>query len=224
MTVLLVLAMFSIFILLDLIVNRGKQPALAPAFVPKPKALPLEDEYVAGFLTPKDVRYHPGHAWLARERSNFARVGIDEFAAALAGKIEKIELPKPGQWIRQGQRALAVLRNGEKVELVSPIEGEVVEVNPEVIANPALVRGDPYGRGWLMTVHVPDEESTARNLVPTGLVRNWMRDAAERLYALQPQLAGATMPDGGRPAEDLLAGVAEVPWKETAARFFLTAA
>ncbi len=73
-----------------------------------------------------------------------------------------------------------------------------------------------------MTVFVPDEESTARNLVPRALVRNWLRDAVERLYARQPQLAGAVAADGGRPAPDVFAGLPESAWEETTREFFLT--
>ena len=62
------------------------------------------------------------------------------------GKIEKIELPKPGQWIRQGQKVLTFYRAGERTEMVSPTEGEVLAVNAELLNNPAL-RKDPYGNG-----------------------------------------------------------------------------
>jgi glycine cleavage system H lipoate-binding protein len=158
-----------------------------------------------------------------RERRNLVRVGADEFAAALAGPLEKIELPKPGQWIRQGQKAWSFIRDGQKSEMVSPTEGEIVEVNQELLQDPSLLRRDPYGRGWVATVHVPDEESTTRNLVPAGLVRNWMREAVSRLYARQPQLAGAVAADGGRPADDLLAALPDANWKEVTGEFFLTA-
>ena len=63
-------------------------------------------------------------------------------------------------------------------------------INTEVIENPALLRQDPYGKGWLVSVHVPDEENTARNLIPRVLVGEWMREAVERLYARQPALEG----------------------------------
>lgn len=72
-----------------------------------------------------------------------------------------------------------------------------------------------------MTVHVPDEETTTRNLIPTNLVRNWMSDAVERLYALQPATAYATAADGGEPARDLLEGVENVKWSEVTREFFL---
>jgi hypothetical protein len=92
------------------------------------------------------------------------------------------------------------IRDGQKTEMVSPTEGEVMAVNAEVVGNPALLRQDPYGKGWLLSVHVPDEENTGRNLVPSMLVGEWMREAVERLYGRQPALAGAVAADGGRPA------------------------
>jgi glycine cleavage system H protein len=220
MTVILVLLTFGIFLLLDFWME--KRPAAAKAPVPLPKPAPVA--FVEGFAVPTHLRFHPGHAWLARERKNFVRVGADEFAAALAGKIDKIDLPRIGQWIRQGQRAWTFFRAGEKADMVSPVEGEVLEVNAEVVADPSLVRRDPFGRGWLFTVHVPDEESTGRNLVPVHLVKAWMKDAVERLLALEPATAGVTAFDAGRPAEDLLAGLPAISWSRTAARFFLTEA
>jgi len=221
MTVILVLVAFLAFVVLDWAINRGKVLHTVPVREAIPNA-ELHGDIVAGFHTPATVSYHPGHGWLARERKNVMRVGANEFAAALAGKVERIELPKRGQWLRQGQKFLTLFRNGESVEMVSPVEGEVLEVNAAIANDPALLRHDPYGAGWLLSVHVPDEESVIRNLVPKSLVREWMREAVERLYARQPALAGAFAADGGRPTDDLLAEIPGVNWKQTAQEFFLT--
>lgn len=223
MTVILVLGTFVVFIVLDYALNRNKAVRTVPVAVSHSATAVPDGEFVSGFRTPENLSYHPGHSWLVQERKNVVRVGADEFAAALAGKVENIELPKPGQWIRQGQRVLSFLRNGEKAEMVSPTEGEVMAVNQDVLQNPGLFRQDPYGKGWLLTIHVPDEENTARNLVPKGLVREWMRESVDRLYARQPMLAGAVAADGGRPCEDLLAEVPGANWKELTGEFFLTA-
>jgi glycine cleavage system H protein len=222
MTAILVLATFLVFIVLDYVLNRRK--VMNTVAVDATRTVPAQagGDYVDGFLVPEKLSYHPGHAWLMRERKNVVRVGVDEFAAALLGKLEKIELPKPGQWIRQGQKILSFYREGRKTEMVSPTEGEVMEINAEALTNPGVVRQDPYGKGWLVAVHVPDEENTGRNLVPKGLVRDWMREAVERLYARQPALAGAVAADGGRPAEDLLEAMPEVAWTEVTSEFFLT--
>jgi glycine cleavage system H protein len=222
MTVLLVLATFLVFIVLDYFLNRRKvlHTVMSEAHTAVPA---IGGDYVDGFLVPERVSYHAGHSWLVRERKNVVRVGADEFAAALLGKVERIELPKPGTWIRQGQNVLSFFRDGQKTEMVSPTEGEVMEVNTELLSDPSALRGDPYGKGWLLSVHVPDEQNTGRNLIPKGLVREWMRDAVERLYSRQPALAGAVAADGGRPAEDLLSALPNADWKQITGEFFLTA-
>jgi glycine cleavage system H protein len=221
MTVLLVLGTFLVFIVLDYAMNRNKVMATVPVQSSVPVA--VEGDYVNGFHLPENLSYHAGHSWLIRERKNVVRVGADEFAAALAGKLEKIELPKPGQWVRQGQKILSFYRNGEKTDMVSPTEGEVMEINAEVVANPAQLRQDPYGKGWLLSLHVPDEENTTRNLIPRSLIREWMKSSVEQLYGMQPSLAGAVAADGGRPVDDLLAGLPNTDWKAVTGQFFLTA-
>jgi glycine cleavage system H lipoate-binding protein len=223
MTVILVLVTFLTFVVLDYFLNRNKVVATVPVLVHSAAPAHVGSEMVDGFLVPEGLSYHPGHTWLTRERKSVVRIGADEFAAALVGKVERIELPKPGQWVRQGQKVLSFFRDGEKVEMVSPTEGEIMDVNAELVNNPALLRRDPYGKGWLMTINVPDEENTTRNLVPKGLIRDWMREAVERLYATQPILAGAVAADGGRPADDLLSNLPDANWKEVTSEFFLTA-
>ena len=81
-----------------------------------------------------------------------------------------------------------------------------------------LVRQDPYGSGWLMRIHVPDEEGTTRNLIPKNLVAGWMRDTAQRLTRLQPQLAGAVAAEGGRPVEDIATALGAASWKAARCR------
>jgi glycine cleavage system H lipoate-binding protein len=222
MTVILVLATFASFILVDYLLSRKKAVATVPAAELAPHAATLGG-YVEGFLVPENLGYHPGHSWLHRERQHVVKIGMDEFSAALAGRVDEIELPKPGHWLRQGQKAWTLRRGVEKTEMVSPIEGEIVEVNPEVMKDPSLVRKDPYGKGWLLAVFVPDEDSTGRNLLPKSLVRGWMGQAVEKLYAMQPQLAGAVAADGGRPADDLFAALPDgTSWKQVTSEFFLT--
>jgi glycine cleavage system H protein len=222
MTVILVLFTFAVFILIDYWLAQSETERMAIAQTPRKPAASVEPAFVEGFLVPGSVRYHAGHGWVATERPHLATVGLDEFGAAIAGKIDHLELPRPGTWIRQGQRAVKLFRDGQRTEMVSPTEGEVIELNPDVLADPNLLRQDPYGRGWLMRVHVPDEEGTRRNLIPKSLVPGWMRDAAARLYALQPQLAGAVAAEGGRPLDDIASVLGAESWKHLTSEFFLT--
>ena len=219
MVVVFLILTFAGFVVIDFLLNR-KPPVRAAKPEPAPVAPFLQPSIVAGLAVPEELRYHPGHAWLYRERKNLCRVGVDEFAALVAGSVDGIELPKPGQWVRQGQKAWTFTREGRTIAMASPTEGEVVAVNEEVQRHPELLHTDPYGKGWLFTIHVPDEESTTRNLVPQWMVPAWMRNAVDRLYSMQP-LAAA--PGTEQPAGIARANLPEVSWPAVSREFFLTA-
>lgn len=221
MVVLLVIVTFAIFIAIDLLLSRQKVPVVA-AEAREAETADLGHEVLSGFHIPMNLKYHPGHTWVLKERKNVHRVGADELAAVLAGPVDRIELPKPGQWVRQGQKVFAFYRGDEKIEMVSPVEGEVVEVNRELAENPRLLLEDPYGKGWLMTVFSPDEESPSRNLLPSSLVPAWIRESAEAFYRFQPQFAGATAADGGRASKDATAALPVERWKEAAKALLLS--
>lgn len=219
MTVLLVLLTFAVFMTVDYVTSRKRHSALAQ--VPAPDAA-TEQPALSIYELPEELAYHAGHTWMKRERKNVNRVGVDALAAALSAGCDEIELPKPGTWIRQGQRCVGISRQGVRVEIVSPVEGEVVEVNPEAAAAPGLLNTDPYGRGWLFTVFSPDEESVTRNLLPRALWNTWMRDSVERLFQFQPALAGVTAADGGELAPRLGEAFEPAQWQRAAREIFLS--
>jgi glycine cleavage system H protein len=221
MVVIMLVLTFAVFIAVDWFLSRKKISALVQEPSAAPVLAPDGAEVIHGFKVVDSVRYHAGHTWARQERKGISQVGADAFAAALAGPVDRISVPRPGTWVRQGQKAISLFRGEEKIELVSPVEGEVVEVNAEVLGNPAVLRQDPYGIGWLLNVHTPDEEGPARNLLPVAMVRGWMRDAADRLFAMQPQLAGATAADGGQPVDDPLAALSAESRRRAAQEFLL---
>jgi glycine cleavage system H lipoate-binding protein len=156
------------------------------------------------------------------ESPNLVRVGIDQFAARLIGKIEGLNLPQRGQWVRQGQKVWSARRNGAAAELVSPIEGIVTDINEAVVKDPELARRDPYGEGWLMIVQSPDAKTNFRSLLGGSLARKWMEDAASRLRGKMPALAGVVAQDGGLVVGDVAGALTDQDWKELTREFFLS--
>ncbi len=232
MTVILVLLTFVGFLLIDHFYSKykGVQPVLATAAAremtrPADGAIPaarLQPSLVNGFKVPDNVRYHPGHTWALSESPNLVRVGMDDFAGKLAGKIESITLPQRGQWIRQGQKIWSIQRDGHKVDMVSPIEGSVSDLNDAVVNNPNLARQDPYGDGWLVTVQAPDAKTNFRNLLGGILAKSWIEEAAMRLQGRIPAMAGALMQDGGEAVDDLTAELPDAEWATVTKEFFLS--
>lgn len=223
MIALLIVLTFVAAILLDHLLLR--QPLLiaeeSKAETPaRPGAVPA---FVGGFRVPEALSFHPGHTWAAAETPERVRVGIDDFAAKVAGDITGMELPRRGQWIRQGQKIISLHRNGHDLELVSPIEGTVVDVNDAAARDPLLSKTDPYGEGWLLTVNAPDAKTNFRNLITGTLARRWMDDAAARLRALTPATAGAYAQDGGVAVDNVLDQIPEAGWETTTRELFATA-
>ncbi len=223
MTVILVLFTFVAFLTIDYFLSRGKQPVIAvqPA-VTKQVVRPLEPSLVGGFKVPESLRYHPGHTWALSESPNLVRVGIDDFAGKINGTVDKINLPQRGQWVRQGQKIWSIEKNGKKVDMVSPIEGSVAEVNDAVLANPELASKDPYGEGWMITVQSPDAKTNFRNLLGGALARWWMEEAAGRLQRRMPMMAGAMAQDGGVAVGNITDHLPNEDWEKVAKEFFLS--
>lgn len=224
MTVLLVLFTFATFLLIDYLRTRHatvESPLQAGAS--KHDAVPrLQPALVGGFEVPENLRYHPGHTWALSESPNLVRVGMDDFAAKLTGKLESITLPQRGQWIRQGQKMCTVQRDGCAVDMVSPIEGTVSDVNGAVMRDPELALNDPYGEGWLLTVQAPDAKTSFRNLLGGPLARWWTEESASRLQRRMPMALGALAQDGGVAVDNVSAHLPDEAWLPLAKEFFLS--
>jgi glycine cleavage system H lipoate-binding protein len=229
MAVILVLFTFAAILVIDHFYSKrkGVQPILVqevvqpPAYMAAEVAPRLRPSVVSGFQVPDNVRYHPGHTWALSESPKLVRVGMDDFASKLLGKVEKINLPQRGQWIRQGQKMITVERKGVKIDLVSPIEGSVSDINETLTQDPTLARNDPYGEGWLVTVQAPDSKTNFRNLLGGALARGWMEEAAARLQQRMPQFAGALAQDGGVVIDGLAEQLPEKDFTSIAREFFL---
>jgi len=223
MTVIMVLLTFAIFLLIDYVRTQKRavaQPVLQMANRdPAPRIVPA---LVAGFQVPENVRYHAGHTWALSESRELVRVGIDDFASKLIGKIESIALPQRGRWVRQGQRILTVTRDGRSVDMISPIEGTVTAINESVIQDPELARRDPYGEGWLLKVQAPDSAINFRNLMGGTLARLWTESSAMKLRNRFPAMAGAMAQDGGVAVDDITAQLPDQDWAALTKEFFLS--
>jgi glycine cleavage system H protein len=224
MTVLLVLFTFGIFLLIDYFYNRRRAVVIQPAVQAAPReAQPrLAPSLVVGFQVADNVRYHPGHAWALSESPNLVRVGMDDFATKLAGKLERITLPQRGQWLRQGQKLCTLHRDGITVDMLSPIEGSVSDINDSVATKPELAGKDPYGEGWLITVQSPDAKTNFKNLLGGALARWWTEESAGRLQRKMPSLAGALAQDGGVAVQNVAAEIPDSDWAALAKEFFLS--
>jgi glycine cleavage system H lipoate-binding protein len=221
MTVMLVLAFFAVLITMDYVVTRRRiaREARAHAAAPIPA---VEPAWVAGYQMPETLYYHRGHTWARPLDADTVLVGVDDFARRLIGPAATVKVPSRGDWLHQGGRGFAMRLDGKEAELVSPVEGEVVEVNRDLAEKPALAADDPYGRGWVLKVKAPNLADNLRNLLSGRLARRWMEDSREALELRLMALSGSVLQDGGEPASDLGHHLPPADWERLVHEFLLT--
>ncbi len=84
------------------------------------------------------------------------RVGITRFAQGQLGDVVFVELPDIGATRRQGEETGVVESVKAASEVFSPVSGEVVEVNSDLVSHPALVNEVPQGDGWFFKIRIAD--------------------------------------------------------------------
>jgi glycine cleavage system H protein len=102
---------------------------------------------------PDDLLYHPQHDW-ARIDGDEAVFGITWYAQDTLGDVVVFLPPTVGQQVTAGAE-YGELESVKAVSgIVTPLTGEVIEVNQAVVETPELVNEDPYGSGWLIRVRL----------------------------------------------------------------------
>jgi glycine cleavage system H protein len=104
---------------------------------------------------PTDLRYNNSHEWVRLE-GDVATVGITDHAQAELTDVVFVELPVLGRQVDVGDPTAVVESVKAASDIYAPISGEIIEGNPEVEADPALVNTDPYGKGWIFKMRVKD--------------------------------------------------------------------
>ncbi|MET9688365.1 glycine cleavage system protein GcvH [Streptomyces sp. NPDC006514] len=106
---------------------------------------------------PQQLRYSKEHEWLSTAEDGVATVGITEFAANALGDVVYAQLPEVGDTVTAGETCGELESTKSVSDLYSPVTGEVVEANQDVVDDPALVNTAPFKGGWLFKVRIAEE-------------------------------------------------------------------
>src|SRR3974377_2091286 len=100
---------------------------------------------------PADLKYAKSHEWV-RASGGVATLGITDHAKHELTDVVFVELPEVGRKVKAGESCAVVESVKTASDIYSPVSGEFVESNKAVVDNPALVNGEPYGKGWFFKV------------------------------------------------------------------------
>ena len=111
---------------------------------------------------PADLKYFKSDEW-ARVDANagVVTVGLSDYAQSQLSDIVFVELPEVGASFQAGAAFGTVESVKAASDMLLPVSGEVIEVNPTLADTPELVNQDPYGRAWMIKVRMSNPADLA---------------------------------------------------------------
>ena len=119
---------------------------------------------------PKELKYTEEHEWI-RIDGNTAIIGITDFAQGELGDIVYIDIDSIGNDLDSNEIFGTVEAVKTVSDLFMPIKGKVLEINSDIESTPEIVNEDPYGKGWIIKIEIPEDQDIS-NLLSDEEYRN----------------------------------------------------
>jgi CheY-like chemotaxis protein len=116
------------------------------------------------FAIPGGVFISTGHCWVSMEQDGNAKVGIDDFAKKLIGKIDSIEFPNLGMVVKTGQALFTIKQGNKTITFNSPVSGKVIKLNKPLQYDVELLNVTPYDSNWVCIIDAEDLDTELKNL------------------------------------------------------------
>jgi len=101
------------------------------------------------------MKYTEEHEWL-RIEDDLVVVGITDHASAQLGDVVFVELPEAGTTVAKDEEIVVIESVKAASDILSPLDGEIVEVNEALVATPSMVNDDPLGEAWFFKLKSAD--------------------------------------------------------------------
>ncbi|MGA3243220.1 MAG: response regulator [Bacteroidota bacterium] len=178
----------------------------------------------AEFVIPGGAFISEGHCWLTLEVDGTVKVGIDDFAKKLLGKIDDIEYPNLGMKVKAGQSLFSIRLGKRTMAFEAPISGQVTKINKYLGEHLESLDVTPYGQNWICTIDADDFDGELGKLkIGKSAVSFYQTEIDRFLASVKDSLrAGANAEEIAR--EQLHVGHMESlednEWNEVANKFF----
>jgi glycine cleavage system H protein len=210
MVAIFVLLTFILFIGIDLLVlkaQKKKHPAFDNGLIADIAVFTKE-----AFMAPLDLFLSKGHTWAQKNEYGLIKIGIDEFILKALGKISLTKIADPGKQINKGEVIFEGIAGNKTFKFRSPVDGTVKFSNPNIL-NKRIT--DPYGEDWGILVAADNFLESKDSLFSGNELKSFLRNEFAKLkdflhhHTLRPELAGATMLDGGNVVEGAVSSITE---------------
>ncbi len=169
---------------------------------------------VKGFAIREDFYYLPNHIWLKVE-GEVIKIGIDDFAAHLLGRIESVDLPDRNS-MSESDKCWHLGCGNRMARMSLPTNAEIIEKNQAVQSDPSLIQKEPYDRGWLLKIKTSEDMG---NMLKGAKAIDWLEKEFEKLHQEFERSTGITIADGGEIVNNIDERLTDAEWHDLIRRF-----
>jgi hypothetical protein len=127
-----------------------------------------------------------------------------------------------GKELDRGRIGWGLKRKDNLADVLSPVDGVILDVNTKVMENAQLANREPYGEGWLFVVHTPDIKKSMNQLLTSSDGLAWINQEVQTLETMIEEVAGPLAADGGVLQEDIYGNLPDLGWKNLTSTFLKT--
>ncbi|MBL7996759.1 response regulator [bacterium] len=189
--------------------------------------VPASGDFVKGeFSIPGGVFISKNHTWVSMNQEGIAKIGIDDFAKKLIGKVYAVELPNLGMNVKAGQPLFTIKQGNRSITFNSPVSGKVSQINTLLKDNLDALDITPYERNWVCALDTDnlDNEIKSMNIGKSAVV--FFQEDIQKFKELMEDLLRSEKREGeyienGRIYIGQLEKLNDVNWQKVVAEFFV---
>ncbi len=188
--------------------------------------LSASDDFTKGeFSIPGGVFIAKNHTWVSMNQEGIAKIGIDDFAKKLIGKVSSIELPNLGMNVKAGQPLFTIQQGNRSVTFNSPVSGRVSQINTLLKENVDALEVTPYERNWVCALDAENLDNEIKEMNIGKSAVSFFQDDIEKFNTLFTELLKSEKKGDEYLEAGLFVGqlekLSDVNWNKVIAEFFV---
>jgi CheY-like chemotaxis protein/glycine cleavage system H lipoate-binding protein len=197
----------------------------------KPKVhithLPASYDFIRGeFSIPGGVFIAKNHTWFSINQEGMTKIGMDDFAKKLIGKIDSIELPNLGMHVKAGQPLFMAKQGNRSVTFNSPVTGKVSHVNTLLKEDLSTLDMTPYEMNWVCALDADNIDNEIKGTTIGKSAVALFQDDIEKFKYIMKDLLKSEKREGeyveeGQIYIGQLEKLSDVNWQKVVAEFFV---
>jgi CheY-like chemotaxis protein len=175
------------------------------------------------FSIPGGVLISKGHCWVSLAPDGAAKVGMDDFAKKLIGRVDALELPKVGTTLRAGEPMFVIRQKARRIQFLAPISGRVTTINQVLSEMTSKLEATSYHNQWICIIEGENLDAEIPALKIGKSAEALFQEDISRFTAFMQDLAKSKLPAevvGNALCIGALEGLNDDQWNHATREFF----